>query len=521
MLRSLLFAGIFFLTFHSFSQTFSRPSAERWADSVMRTLNQDEKIAQLMIIRVSGFDADRKVVFYDQQVLEAIRKYNIGAVCLFQGGPLRQASVINAFQSAAKTPILVTIDGENGVGMRFDSVMGLPRQMMLGAVQDPNIIYRYGRVVGEQCKRIGIHLNYAPVVDINNNPSNPVINDRSFGEDKFLVARYGLLYMQGMQSVGVMASAKHFPGHGDVGVDSHYDLPVITKSRKALDSLELYTFRKMIEGGVGSVMVAHLNIPSIDNTQNRASSVSKKVIADLLQKQLKFKGLTLTDGMEMKAVTKYYEKGELSAESLVAGNDMLCLPEDIPGSIEAIKTAIRKKRLSWKDIDNKVKKVLVAKYQLGLSRQKPIPLDNLTEELNKNVPDMRRKVAEHAMTLLKNEDGGIFPLKKGRRVAYVGFGLTKDNAFAKHVRDDYDAQVYYFDYKLDSSKVQPVLDLFKARYDVVIIGLHAYSRFPANNFGVSESALALIRGLQQQHRTINMVFGNPYMVRNFCDSRVL
>lgn len=521
MLRSLLFAGIFFLTFHGFSQTFSRPSAERWADSVMKTLNQDEKIAQLMIIRVSGFDADRKVVFYDQQVLDAIQKYNIGAVCLFQGGPLRQASVLNVFQAAAKTPLLVTIDGENGVGMRFDSVMGLPRQMMLGAVQDPNIIYQYGRVVGEQCKRIGIHLNYAPVVDINNNPSNPVINDRSFGEDKYLVARYGLLYMQGMQAVGVMGSAKHFPGHGDVGVDSHYDLPVITKSRKALDSVELYTFRKMIEGGIGSVMVAHLNIPSIDNTRNRASSVSKKVITDLLKKELKYKGLVLTDGMEMKAVTKYYEKGELSAESLVAGNDMLCLPEDIPGSIEAVKTAIRKKRLSWRDIDSKVKKVLVAKYQLGLHRQKPISLDNLTEDLNKDVPDMRRKVAEHAMTLLKNEDGAIFPLKKGRRVAYIGFGLTKDNAFARHVRDDYDAQVYYFDYKLDSSKVQPILDLFKARYDVVIVGMHAYSRFPANNFGVSEPALALIRGLQQQHRTINMVFGNPYMVRNFCDSRVL
>ncbi len=226
--------------------------------------------------------------------------------------------------------------------MRMDSVQGLPRQMMMGAVQDPALIYEYGRVVGEQCKRIGIQVNYAPVVDINNNPNNPVINDRSFGEDKYRVAEYGIQYMKGMQDAGTMACAKHFPGHGDVDVDSHYDLPVINKTKEQLDSLELYPFREIFKAGVGSVMIAHLSIPAIDNTANKATSISKKNVTDLLRKEMKYEGLTFTDALEMKGVAKYYPDGESSLEALIAGNDMLCLPGDIPGSIEKILKAIRK-----------------------------------------------------------------------------------------------------------------------------------------------------------------------------------
>ena len=194
------------------AQFSSRLPQEAWVDSVFRSLTPDEKIAQLMVVRLSSITASRQVVFHDSAVEAAVRKYNIGSICLFQGAPVKQASFVNYFQSIARTPILMTIDGENGVGMRLDSVAGLPRQMMLGAVRDPDLIYRYGRWVAEQCRRLGIHVNYAPVVDVNNNPANPVINDRSFGEDKNIVAQYGLQYMRGMQDAGVMASAKHFPG---------------------------------------------------------------------------------------------------------------------------------------------------------------------------------------------------------------------------------------------------------------------------------------------------------------------
>ncbi len=522
MIRCLLVSMLSCTLFFGYGQRINTYNANKWVDSVFSTMTPEQKIAQLMVVRVSSIDgASRRVTFYEKEVEDAIRTYGVGSICLFQGGPLKQASMINRFQSISRVPLLVTIDAENGVGMRFDSVAGLPRMMMLGAVQDPNLVYQYGRVVGEQCSRIGIHLNYAPVVDVNNNPQNPVINDRSFGEDKHKVALYGLLYMKGMQEMNVMASAKHFPGHGNVDVDSHYDLPVINKSRKELDSLELYPFRSLIEGGVGSVMVAHLNIPSIDASENRASSVSKKIIDNLLKKELGFKGLVVSDALEMKGVTKFFGKGELSAEALIAGNDLLCLPEDIPSSIEEIKKAIHKKKISWKEVDARVKKLLHAKFRHGLASIKTISLENLTEDLNKDVPEMRRKVAESAITLLSNKDAGLFPLKKGKRVAYVGFGLNRDNAFAEKVRKDYDAHVYYFDYKLDSSKAQATLDIMRNRYDVVIIGMHAYSRFPANDFGLSKSALDLLERLQKEHRTISMVFGNPYLLKYFCNSSVL
>jgi beta-glucosidase-like glycosyl hydrolase len=327
------------------AQHSGNPAADHWVDSVLKTLSKSQKIAQLMVVRESSIGSNHKVVFFDKQVEQDINKYNIGGVCLFQGGPVKQAGILNHLQAIAKTPLLVTIDAENGVGMRMDSVLGLPRQMMMGAVTDRSLIYDYGRVVGEQCKRIGIQVNYAPVVDINNNPDNPVINDRSFGEDKYKVADYGIAYMKGMQDVGVMACAKHFPGHGDVAVDSHLDLPVINKTMAQLDSLELYPFNKIFRAGVGSVMIAHLSVPAIDSTPHKPTSISYNSVSKLLRKELNYNGLTFTDALEMKGVAKYFPGGEASREALIAGNDMLCLPGDIHGSIKKVRKAIRKGKL--------------------------------------------------------------------------------------------------------------------------------------------------------------------------------
>lgn len=494
--------------------------AKRWVDSVFKSLTEDQRIAQLMVVRMSATDG-KNVTFYEKEVREAINKYNIGGICLFQGGPLKQAGLINEMQALAKTPLFISIDGENGLGMRMDSVMPLPRQMMMGAVEDPSLIYDYGRLVGEQCKRIGIHINYAPVVDVNNNPGNPVINDRSFGENKYQVAMLGIQYMRGLQDAGVMACAKHFPGHGDVSVDSHYDLPVITKSRAELDSLELYPFRQIVKAGVGAVMVAHLSIPSIDDKKNIASSISKNAVTNLLRRDLGHNGLIITDALEMKGVAKYFPAGEISVKALEAGNDMLCLPGDIPGSISKIRAAIKKKHLTWEQINAHVIRVLYAKYQYGLATLKPVDLNHLTEDLNARSAEMRRLVAQKAITLLKNEDQAIFPLAKGRRTAYLGIGLSKDNEFARQVREEYDAHVYYFDYKMPESSVQPMIDLLGTRYDVVIVGIHNYNRFPANNFGISTAASTLIDQVQRRFRTITMVFGNPYVMKNLCNSRIL
>ncbi len=477
-----------------------------------------------MVVRLSSIDpASRKVSFYDKEVEAAIRQYNIGGICLFQGGPVTQANFLNYFQSITQTPILVCIDAENGIGMRMDSVIGLPRQMMLGAIQDPDLIYQYGRLVGEQCRRLNIQVDYAPVVDVNNNPDNPVINDRSFGQDKYKVAQFGVQYMKGLQDAGVMACAKHFPGHGDVSVDSHLDLPVINKTKKELDTMELYPFKELFAAGVGSVMIAHLSVPAIDNTPNQPTSLSAKTINKLLRKQLKYKGISFTDALEMKGVSKYFPGGSASVQSLIAGNDMLCLPADIPGSIELIKQAIGKRQLKWKEIDARVKKILAAKYQYGLNHLQPVNTEHLTEDLNSGVKDMRRRVAENAITLLRNDDTTVFPLRAApkKKIAYIGFGVSSENEFARRMRTDYKAHVYFFEYSLDSNKARAVLDLFKNRYDAIVIGLHSYNRFPANDFGISDAALGLIRQLQAQYKTATVVFGNPYTIHQFCDAKTL
>jgi len=495
--------------------------ANNWVDSVFKTLTDTQKIAQLIVVRLSSIDQSTgKITFYDNQVEVDINRFNIGGICLFQGGPKKQAALINHFQQIARTPVLFSIDAENGLGMRMDSVGALPRQMMLGAVEDPQLIYAYGKTVAEQCKRMGIQVNYAPVVDVNNNPDNPVINDRSFGENPKRVAELGIQYMKGLQDNGVLATAKHFPGHGDVSVDSHYDLPVINKSRKQLDTLELYPFKKLIEAGIGSVMIGHLFVPAIDSRENRATSISVNTVTGLLRKQMHFNGLSFTDALEMKAVTKYFPDGDASVESLIAGNDMLCLPGDVALSVGKIFKAIKAKKLKWKDLNARVKKVLTAKYQLGLGHWQPIDTVHLVEDLNKDVPELYRNIAKQAITLVRKSDR-TFPTLLAKRVAYIGFGLMTDNTFSKRMRDDFHANTYYFDYGLDSVKAAAAFELLRNRYDMIVIGLHNINRYPAHDFGISEAALQLLKNLSRQPNAVSFVFGNPYALKYVCDASLL
>ncbi len=512
---------------NSKAQNYS-PKAQAWADSVFNSLTEDQRIAQLMVLRLSAYDFKTKVpIYFDSLVAGAVKKYNVGGICLFQGNPVKLAEIINHLQSIAQTPIMTCIDAEWGVGMRlFDSVQALPHQMMLGAMQDENIIYQYGKLVAGQCKRLGINVNYAPVVDINNNPNNPVINDRSFGEDKYKVAAYGIQYMKGMQDAGVMACAKHFPGHGDVAVDSHFDLPVINKSLAQLDSLELYPFRQIFKAGVASVMIAHLYIPAIDSTPNRATSISKKNVTDLMKKELGYQGLTFTDALEMQGVQKYFPGGAASVQSLIAGNDMLCLPGDVEQTIQKIKAAIKNNQLSRDDINLHCKRVLLAKYQYGGEKFIPINQQNITAELNKGIPEMKKIVAENAITLLNKSRDDFFPLTADTKnnnndIAYVGIGTSSDNAFAKRMRTDYNAAVFYFNYKQDAGRILSTVALIKKRYKKVVIGIHAYSRRPANNFGISAMALELARQLQEQTNSASFIFGNPYAIKNFCGAKNL
>jgi len=509
----LAFFCISFVTAQPFVK--ATPEAHAWVDSVFNTLSKKQRIAQLMIIRAhSNLGPD-----HVEKVTKLIKKYDVGGLCFFQGGPVRQANLTNYYQSITKVPLMISIDGEWGLGMRLDSVINFPRQLMIGAVQDAQLVHSFGKAVGEQCKRLGIQVNFAPDVDVNNNPENPVINDRSFGEDRYKVALFGTEYMKGMQEVGVLACAKHFPGHGDVAVDSHFDLPVINKTRNQLDSLELYPFRALIEAGVGSVMNAHLYIPAIDTTQNLATSISQKNVTGLLKNELGFKGLTFTDALEMKGVAKFFPGGEISLQSLIAGNDMLCLPEDIKGSIEKVIKAIKAGKLTWEDIDARVKKVLLYKYALGLNNTRPIELNNLTDDLNKQTIAIKTKLAANAITLLNNKTPNLWPLDGKKKIAYVGVGINEANDFASLLKNNFNAQLFLVSYKDSNNEAAKIIAAIKqGGFDAVIIGVHNYNRRPASNYSISSSAVTLINQLQQNANTITLAFGNPYAIKNFCNA---
>lgn len=500
----------------SFAQYQSTLSEDKWVDSVFKSLSREQKIAQLMVIRAHSNLGAAHV----QGVTDLIRKYNVGALCFFQGGPVRQALLTNQYQALAQTPLMVTIDGEWGLGMRLDSVEKFPYQLTLGALNDAKLVYNMGVAVGTQMKRIGVHVNYAPVVDINNNPGNPVIGYRSFGEDKYIVADLGVAYTKGMQDAGIMACAKHFPGHGDTEVDSHYDLPVINKSREQLDSLELFPFRALFKAGVGSVMIAHLSIPAIDSTKNRPTSLSKANVTDLLRNEMGYEGLTFTDALEMKGVTKFYPAGEAAVQALVAGNDMLCLPEDVPAAIKAVEAAVKNKRLKWNDIEDKVRKVLHAKYELGLNKPQFIDTTNLLQDLNAKTGDIKKAVARQAVTVLRN-DGSVFPFRPGQRIAYVSLGTTAENDLAQRLKQDFKADVFLFSYKDDAAKaasIQQQIDTGK--YGAVFIGVHDFSYRPANNYGISNAAMNLWNSLQKSNAA-TFVFGNVYAAKNFCTAKNL
>ncbi len=509
-MKKLLSVIFSFASAVSIAQYSSKLTSNQWVDSVFNSLTSEEKIAQLMLIRAhSNLGAD-----HVKEVTNLIKKYDVGGLVFFQGGPVRQANLTNYYQNIAKTPLMISIDGEWGLGMRLDSVINFPRQLMIGAVPDAALVYQFGRAVGEQCKRLGIHVNFAPDVDVNNNPNNPVINDRSFGEDKYKVALFGIQYMKGMQDVGVMACAKHFPGHGDVDVDSHFDLPIINKSRQQLDSLELYPFREIFKAGVGSVMIAHLYIPSIDTTQNQATSLSYKNVTGLLRNELGYNGLTFTDALEMKGVAKFYPAGEASVQSLIAGNDMLCLPGDVEGSIKKIIGTINKGDLQWTDIDNRVKKVLLAKYNLGLNKISPIQIEGITKDINEQTLKINKLLAANALTLLQNDYPELLPLSNKVKVAYMGIGLENTNAFAERLKQDYKATAFTFNYKKDTAGLDNLVESIRKKFDVVIIGMHNYSRRPANNFGLSGAAIKVVNELQKAMPAITFVFGNPYAIKN-------
>jgi beta-glucosidase-like glycosyl hydrolase/CubicO group peptidase (beta-lactamase class C family) len=501
---------------------------EKWVDSVFNALDEAERIGQLFMLRAHS-DMDTA---YERRVEDQIRKYKPGGLCFFNptyaGTPEKHAELANRYQAASpRIPLMIAMDFENGVGMRYrGNAVSFPRAMMLGAIQDNRLLYEMGREVARECRRMGVHVNFAPVCDVNNNAANPVIGERSYGEDRYNVAAKAYQYMSGMQDGGLLACAKHFPGHGDTDMDSHFDLPMIPFGRARLDSLELYPFRMLSNNGVGSVMIAHLQVNALDPRPNRPTTLSRPVVTDLLRKNMGFEGLIFTDAMEMEGVKKFYPNGTADLEAFKAGNDMSLLPVDLEASVNAVREALNNGSLDREQIYASVKRILRAKYRLGLKSPQRVDLHQLRRDLNH--PDalaLKHRIVGNALTLVRDEKNLIgFPNLENLNFATLCIGDTNRSVFQNYC--GYYAPMAHFNTPkiVSDSLGAHLLDTLR-QYDVVLVGLYGIRTTPRPSkavvnpdpadtiYGLTHSQLAFLRQLNQKNTVVLTVFGNPYTYR--------
>ena len=487
----------------TYLQTLAEPNV--WVDSVLNKMSKRDKVAQMFFIRALT-NANKQ---YEDSVGKVIRRAKIGGLVFFQGGPGRQANLTSTYQKSARIPLLITLDGEWGLGMRLDSTVSYPYQMALGAVQDTSLIYKMGLEVAKDFKRIGMHMNLAPDVDVNNNAGNPVINYRSFGENKYNVAAKSEAYMRGMQDGGLLVSLKHFPGHGDTDVDSHHDLPQLKFTKARLDSLELYPFKHLIAKGASGVMIAHMNIPSLDNTPNLPSTLSKPIVTGLLKEELGFKGIIISDAMEMKGVVKFFKEGEADVMGIEAGNDILELSEDTRRGIKLVRQAVKSGRISMERIDESVRKILTAKYYAGLNVAPEIKLENVAAEVNR--PESHALVQELAnasMTMLRGKQF-IKTFDKQKRTAVISIGMPEVTTFQRSLATQYpNAVMFTLDKNANANAIAKVLREL-GMFEQVIVGIHDTRTRPGNGMPLSADLKMFIKNMAQKN-TAFAVFANPY-----------
>lgn len=501
------------ILFLSNSITGQKSSSNTWVDSVFNKLSLEEKIGQLFIIRAhSDLGPD-----HVNSVQAQIKKYHIGGLCFFQGTPAKQATLTAAYQQASKIPLLVSMDAEWGLGMRFkEKGLSFPRQLMLGAVPDVRDIEEMGFAIGKQLKAIGVNVSFSPVADINNNAANPVIGDRSFGEDRDEVTNRSIAYMKGLQSAGVLPVGKHFPGHGDTDTDSHFDLPVITHSLARLKEVELYPFQKLINAGLPSIMVAHLHVPSIDSTPNYSTTLSSAAINGLLKEEMGFKGLIITDGLEMHGVTKYFDAGQVAVLAISAGNDMLLLPENIELAFAGLKEAFNKRKLDIEVLNAAVRKILKTKYELGLdSLTLPSPERATRMAFDPYAIGIKHKLIEQAITVVQNKRAFI-PLVnlKEPRIATLSIGSNGVTTFQSRLESYVDAKHFHVPKSLSGINVETLLEELR-KFDRVIISMHYLSNKHKESYGLTKDVLRLVQNINRQQEVIVVVFGSPYSLKFF------
>lgn len=472
-----------------------------WADSLLQTMTIDEKIGQLFMVAANGkHTGELDYLKIDTLILE----YGLGGLIFFQSEPNLHNKLVNRFQSKSVIPLMNGIDGEWGLSMRIDSLAPYPWNMTLGAIQNEELLYDMGISIAQECKAMGVHFNFAPVVDVNSNPLNPIINSRSFGELPENVTRKGLAVMHGMQDAGVLACAKHFPGHGDTHTDSHKTLPVIEHSKSRIDSIDLVPFKRLIDAGVASVMVAHLNIPSLDSTENRASTLSPFIVDTLLQQHMKFGGLTFTDALNMKGVSDYYESGALEVAALKAGNDVLLFPEDIPSAFEAIKGALASGLLTEDRIERSCHKILKAKEWLGLSSYETLDTLRVLKKAQDYESELlRQQLNAKALTLIKNSEQQIpFRDLKNQKIAVLALGKSDSEDFVRQLKRY--TNVQEFDRNIDEA----------SDFTELIISVHKSNASPWKSYQLSAEEKDLIKTLSEQTSVSLVVFANPYSLLN-------
>ncbi len=485
----------------------------RWVDSVFLTLTLDEKIGQLFIIRAHSNLGDDHI----NSVKSQIEQYKIGGLCFFQGTPEKQATLTSDYQKLSKVPLLVSMDAEWGLGMRLkETALSFPHQLMLGAVQDMGNIEAMGYAIGKQLKALGVHISFSPVADINNNALNTAIGDRSFGEDKYDVTERAIAYMKGLQASGVMPSGKHFPGHGDTDVDSHYDLPVISHDMDRLRDIELYPFQQLIDAGIPSIMVAHLHVPAIDSTPLMSTTLSGLAINGLLKQDMGFKGLVITDGLEMKGVTKNFDAGQVAVMAFNAGNDMLLLPDNIDQAFAALKDGFTTGKLDINALNEKVRKILFAKYNLGLDSL-TLPTAELASHMafDPYAIGIKERLIEEAITVVQNKRALIpFVNLREPKTATLAIGSTQPTAFQNRLDSYVNAKQFFVPASLKDVDIPSLLKDLK-KYERVIVCIHHMSSKAADNYGLTKDILQLVQNLNRQQDIIVIVFGNPYSLKYF------
>ena len=472
--------------------------AVKYADSLYAKLSMDERIGQLYIVAL--------YTNKDQNHISGVRKLveqeRIGGIILMQDDAEQEIALVNEFQKKSRVPMLFGMDAEWGLYQRIKTAHKFPWAMTLGAIQDNNLVYEMASKIAEDAKKMGIYWNFAPVVDVNTNPKNPIIGNRSFGSDVQNVIAKSLAYAQGLQDNGVLAAIKHFPGHGDTDVDSHLDLPVVKHSLERLNKIELAPFKALMDKKIGGAMIAHLYVPQLEKGKNIPASISYDIVTNLLKNKFRYEGLVITDALNMNAVAKKYPAGELDLRAFKAGNDVLLFSQDVPTGKKLIKEAIQKGEISEKRLEESVKKILKTKYLLGLQNLRPLSSEGINNVLNN---DSHAKISEklyaNALTLLKDEKQ-LFPLRE-KEVYYLPLEEASHEVFLQELSKEIKVK------KISFKEIQSIPE-----NAVVIIGLHKDNSTAYKPYRVSWESKRLINQVKSRNKVILNVFGSPYALQD-------